>query len=87
MDELERLRAVAVRQWELEFAGPPDAAAFRRLDGVREVVEEDSRLRVAFEGPADAVVKAAAQQSVTDIRTREQDLEDVFLRYYRDEPA
>jgi len=39
---------------------------------------------VGFEGSADAVVKAAAVHDVRAIRTKEDDLEDIFLRYYRD---
>ena len=44
-------------------------------------------LTVAFEGSADAVVKAAAAHEVRAIRPREDDLEDIFLRYYRETPA
>jgi hypothetical protein len=40
---------------------------------------------VSFEGSADAVVKAAAAHEVRSIRPREEDLEAVFLRYYREE--
>ena len=42
-------------------------------------------MTVAFEGSADAVVKAAAAHEVRAIRTREDDLEEIFLRYYRSE--
>ena len=40
---------------------------------------------VGFGGSADAVVKAAAAHEVRAIRPREDDLEDIFLRYYRAE--
>jgi hypothetical protein len=39
---------------------------------------------ISFEGSADAVVKAAAAHEVRAIRPREDDLEDIFLRYYRE---
>lgn len=42
---------------------------------------------VGFEGSADAVVKAAAAHEVLAIRPREEDLEDIFLHYYRAETA
>jgi ABC-2 type transport system ATP-binding protein len=86
-DELERLRAVALRRWEIEFAGPPAAEEFRALPGVREAEVTGRRLRVAFEGSADALVKAAARYDVTEIRTHEQDLEEIFLGYYREDAA
>ena len=40
-------------------------------------------MTVGFEGSADAVVKTAAAHEVLAIRAREDDLEDIFLRYYR----
>ena len=83
VDELARLKAQAVRRWEIEFAEPPDIAEFRRLESVQEVDLVGSSLHVAFEGSADDVVKTAARHEVLEIRTREQDLEEVFLRYYQ----
>jgi hypothetical protein len=42
---------------------------------------------VAFEGSADPIVKAAAAHEVRSIRSREDDLEEIFLRYYREDPS
>ena len=44
-------------------------------------------MTISFEGSADAVVKTAAAHEVRAMRPREDDLEDIFLRYYREEPA
>jgi ABC-2 type transport system ATP-binding protein len=84
VDELARLKAQAVRRWEIEFTQAPDAAEFAGLHGVRDAEVIGTTLHIAFEGSADNVVKAAARHEVLEIRTREQDLEEVFLRYYRD---
>jgi ABC-2 type transport system ATP-binding protein len=87
VDSLENLRRVAVQRLEIEFADPPPAAAaFETLPGVREVTATGATLTVAFEGSADAVVKAAAAHEVRAIRSRDDDLEEIFLRYYRAEP-
>jgi hypothetical protein len=51
---------------------------------VREVALEGAHLVVAFEGSADALVKAIAAHEVRSIRSRDDDLEEIFLRYYRD---
>ena len=83
VDSLENLRQVAVQRLEIEFSAPVSEAAFRTLPGVREVTVEGSRVTVAFEGSADAIVKAAAVHRVQAIRTRDDDLEEIFLRYYR----
>ncbi len=85
VDELAHLRAAAVQRWEVELAAPVPAEQFRDIDGVREAELDGTRLRIAFEGSADAVVKALAGHDVRQIRTREGDLEEIFLRYYRDE--
>lgn len=87
VDTLPHLKALAVRRLEIEFAQPPDPAEFRALDGVREAEAHGTQLRIAFEGSADAIVKAAAKHEVAGIRSVEDDLEDVFLRYYRDDGA
>jgi ABC-2 type transport system ATP-binding protein len=84
VDALENLRAIAVQRWEIEFAAPPLADEFRRLPGVRDADAAGTRLRIAFEGSADAIVKALAGHEVAAIRTHDDDLEDVFLRFYQD---
>lgn len=87
VDTLENLRAVAVQRLEIEFGQPVDAAPFRALPGVKGVEANGRTLTIAFEGSADAVVKTAAAHEVRAIRPREHDLEDIFLRYYREAPA
>jgi ABC-2 type transport system ATP-binding protein len=87
VDSLENLRKVAVQRLEIEFGEPVDPAAFRALPGVEEVEADGRTLTVGFEGSADAVVKAAAAHEVRSIRPREDDLEDIFLRYYRETSA
>jgi ABC-2 type transport system ATP-binding protein len=39
-------------------------------------------LRLSMQGPADAVIKAAAQHRVLSLSSHEPSLEDTFLRYY-----
>jgi beta-exotoxin I transport system ATP-binding protein len=85
VDSLDNLRRVAVQRLEIEFAAPVPAQAFRGLPGVRDVTAAGSTVTVAFQGSADPVVKAAAAQEVRAIRSREDDLEEIFLRYYRAE--
>ncbi len=84
VDSLENLRQVAVHRLEIEFAEPVDPAQFRALPAVTEVEGSGRTVTISFEGSADAVVKAAAAHEVRAIRPRENDLEDIFLRYYRE---
>ena len=86
VDSLETLRRIAVQRLEIEFADPPPSAAiFEALPGVREVTAAHSTLTIAFEGSADPVVKVAAAYEVRAVRSRDDDLEEIFLRYYRAE--
>lgn len=87
VDSLENLRKVAVQRLEIEFAEPVDAEQFRALPGVTEAHADGRTVTVGFEGSADAVVKAAAAHEVRAIRPREEDLEDIFLHYYRAQSA
>jgi ABC-2 type transport system ATP-binding protein len=85
VDSLENLRAVAVRRLEIEIAGDvPDVDQLRALPGVREAKLDGSHLTIAFEGSADPIVKAIARYDVRSIRSRDDELEEIFLRYYRD---
>ena len=87
VDSLENLRKIAVQRLDIEFAEPVDADEFRALPGVTEVRADGRTVTVGFEGSADAVVKAAATHEVLAVRPREEDLEDIFLRYYRSDGA
>jgi ABC-2 type transport system ATP-binding protein len=84
VDSMENLRRVAVQRLEIEFAAPVAPEEFKTLPGVVGVAVDGSTVTVSFEGTADAVVKAAARHEVRAIRPRDDDLEDIFLRYYRD---
>jgi len=85
VDSLEDLREVAVQHLEIEFGGDaPRVEELAALPGVRGVSREGAHLVVASAGPADTLVKAIAAHEVRSIRSREDDLEEIFLRYYRD---
>ena len=87
VDSVDNLRAVAVQRLEIEFGEPVDPSIFRALVGVTDVESDGRTISISFEGAADAVIKAAAAHEVRAIRPREDDLEDIFLRYYRDLPS
>jgi len=80
-----------IKRYEItiSFAQPVPAGAFEKLDGVVEVetLNNGSAVRLAMQGAADAVIKAAAQYPVVSLTSYEPSLEDVFLRFYEgDEP-
>ncbi len=69
------------------FGEAVSADAFKTLEGVTEVeaLENGHGVRIAIQGQADAVVKAAARYPVVSLTSYEPSLEDIFLRYYEAE--
>lgn len=75
-----------MRRVELELGSPAEATVFETVPGVREVLVEDHRVQLSYEGKMDALLKTVAERyDVIDISTQEADLEEIFLAYYHDE--
>jgi ABC-2 type transport system ATP-binding protein len=76
----------AIKRYEITimFANSVPVETFRALDGVAEVesLDHGRGVRLAMQGPADAVIKAAALYPVVSLTSHEPSLEDIFLRYY-----
>jgi len=68
----------------ITFAQPVPADTFKNVEGVVEVepVDNGHAVRIAVQGPADAVIKAAARFPVVSFNSYEPSLEDIFLKYY-----
>jgi len=75
-----------IKRYEITitFAQPVPAEAFARLDGVTsaEPLHNGVGVRLAVQGAADAVIKAAARYPVVSLTSVEPSLEDTFLRFY-----
>jgi ABC-2 type transport system ATP-binding protein len=82
VDSLRNLRDVAVHRLEIEFAGPVPVETFRALPSVQEASAVDSTVTVTYQGSVDAVLKTASAYEVRAIRTHDEDIEAIFLRYY-----
>ena len=68
----------------IHFAQPVATDAFAGLEGVSRVdrLDDGSAIRIAIQGEADSVIKAAAKFPVVSLTSYEPSLEDIFLRYY-----
>src|SRR5689334_13466371 len=74
-----------IKRYEItiHFAQPVASDEFSRLDGVTKVDKlNETSVRIAMQGSADAVIKAAARYPVVSLTSYEPSLEDIFLRYY-----
>ncbi|MEA2634816.1 MAG: polyether ionophore transport system ATP-binding protein [Chloroflexota bacterium] len=76
----------AIKRYEIQitFANPIPAETFKTVEGVTavETLNHGNGVRLTMQGPADAVIKAAAHYPVVSLTTYEPSLEDIFLRYY-----
>ena len=81
------LKDIRRHELELTFATAPSLDAFRSLPGVERVdlAPDGIRLRVVVQGEVDPLIKLAAQYRLVNIVSEEPSLEDIFLRYYRDD--
>ena len=80
------LRSKAMRQVEFVLDAPAKAGVFEGVAGVRNVVVHGNRAEMSFDGDMGALLRAATERyGVTDIRTEEADLEEIFLTYYHGE--
>jgi ABC-2 type transport system ATP-binding protein len=82
VDTVEAVRSLSAHEVELRFAAPVAAGPFEAIEGVRNVVEEGSTLRMLVTGPIAPVVRLAAQHELVDFVSREPSLEEVFLSEY-----
>jgi len=82
---LDELRAEARQRIDLHVRGEVDPSRFAGVENVVRAEGGEGVVHVVVEGSVDALLKAAAQIEVLRIVTHDEDLEDTFLAYYREE--
>jgi len=84
IEDVDVLKARALRHLEIRFTAPVPPEKFTNLEGVKDVMVEDNTLRCTVTGKLDAFIKTAAQFEVINLVSREPNLEEIFLTYYSD---
>jgi ABC-2 type transport system ATP-binding protein len=81
------LRSQARQRIDLHVEGAPDLSVFDALPEIVSVETDGSTIHLVIEGPVDATLRAVGRlpQRVLRIVTHDTDLEDIFLRFYRDD--
>ncbi len=86
VETVHELRSKAMRRVEFEFATPVVGSIFDTVPGVRDVIPNEHRIVLSYDGKIDTLLKTVANRyEIVDISTAEADLEEIFLTYYRDE--
>jgi ABC-2 type transport system ATP-binding protein len=82
--EVTELKDIKRYEVTITFAEVVPVDVFKTLPGVQQVemLSGGHALRIAMQGGADSVIKAAAQYPVVSLTSHEPSLEDIFLRYY-----
>ena len=81
-ESLATLREKARHMVEVRFASAPPPDAFAGVPGIRDVRLEGPVLRCTMQGVVDPLVKTLGRYTVTDLNSREADLEETFLALY-----
>jgi ABC-2 type transport system ATP-binding protein len=87
VEDVADLRARAGRKVTIRFAEPVDPTVFAALDGVRDVEVRDRSVSMRVSGDLDRLVKIVAQHHVVDLLSIPPELEEIFLGFYRQDPA
>ncbi len=86
VESVHDFRSKSIRRVELEFRSPVAASVFAAVPGVRDVLSQNHRIVLSYDGKMDVLLRTVADRyDLVDITTQEADLEEVFLAYYRDE--
>jgi ABC-2 type transport system ATP-binding protein len=84
-DTVEGLRRQAPQTIELRFRAPVAPAVFESLAGVRGVTTEGGRITLQASGQLAELLRVIADHDPIDVVARHADLDELFLRYYRED--
>lgn len=83
VESVQSLRSKAIRRIDLEFRHPVDAEVFASMPRVRSASATGNLVSVSFDGEIADLLRVALEQDVINLNSRETDLEEIFLAYYR----
>lgn len=84
-DTIAGLRRAAPRTVVFRFDGDTDTARFAGIDGIEVTCTQPHSVALSVSGPLAPVLRVAADLGAVDVTARPADLDELFLRYYRDD--
>jgi ABC-2 type transport system ATP-binding protein len=76
------LKARSLRSLEIRFGEDVDERAFAAVPGLEIVALEKRLLKGRLKGEMDALLKTASRFTISDFKSQEPSLEEIFLAYY-----
>lgn len=87
VERVDDLKRKAIRRLDIEFEHDVAASVFDGVSGVRSVDARGTHVSVSFDGPVGDLLRVVVNHSVLNIHSRDADLEEIFLTYYRNDQA
>jgi ABC-2 type transport system ATP-binding protein len=84
-DTVEGLRRQAPQTIELRFPTPVAPAVFESVEGVQRVTADGDRITLQTSGQLAELLRVIADHDPIDVVARHADLDELFLRYYRED--
>jgi ABC-2 type transport system ATP-binding protein len=84
VERVDELKRKAIRRLDFEYSEPVPASLFAGVEGVRAAEVHGAFAEVSYEGSVNKVLQTAMTREVINLHSRDADLEEIFLAYYRD---
>ena len=79
---LEKLHERSIHEFDIVFGEPASKTMLAGVKGVKEVKIEGNFLHCHIAGSVDSLIKKIGKYPIRSLRTRELDLEEIFLKMY-----
>ena len=83
VERVDELKRKAIRRLDIEFETDVTEDDFAGVASVRSVMVRGRHASVTFDGPVRQLLQVIVDRDVLNIHSREADLEEIFLAYYR----
>ena len=81
-ESIENLKTRSLRNLEIRFGEDIDGHAFEAIAGLEITALEKRSIKGRMKGEMDTLLKTAGRFKISDFRSQEPDLEEIFLAYY-----
>jgi len=84
VERVDELKRKAIRRLDFEFAAPVPPDVFAGVSQIHDAEVDGVHAHISYEGSVNPVLQAAMAHEVVNLHSRDADLEEIFLAYYRD---